>query len=130
MIVKSIYITFIALLPIGVVAQTNSANMKTINAEETKLACKLTTAELQQRKKTVVAALKRLLLEKTEIENGFRYKFDSSDANLDLLNDFIKTERMCCDFFKFQLTIEEGIAWLVLSGPAGTKEFIKAELEF
>jgi hypothetical protein len=99
--------------------------------ERAKLSCKLTTPELQQRKKTVVAEVKRLLLEKTELPNGFRYKFDGSDTMMDLLNSFIKTERICCDFFVFNLTASSDtkFTWLELSGPEGVTDFIKYEIE-
>ena len=100
--------------------------------ERAKLTCKLSTPELQQRKKTVVAELKNLLLEKTELENGFKYKFDGSDKMLDLLSSFIKTERLCCDFFVFNLkaSSDNSFAWLELTGPGGVKDFIKYEIEF
>ena len=100
--------------------------------ERAKLTCKLSTPELQQRKKTVVAELKNLMLEKTELQNGFKYKFDGSDKMLDLLNSFIKTERLCCDFFVFNLTAtsDNSFAWLELTGPEGVKDFIKYEIDF
>src|SRR5688500_8908692 len=100
--------------------------------ERAKLTCKLTTPELQQRKKTVVAELISLLLEKIELENGFKYKFDGSHKMLDLLNSFIKTERLCCDFFVFNLTASSDtkFTWLELTGPEGVKDFIKYEIEF
>ena len=103
-----------------------------VTIEEAKLGCKLTTSELQQRKKTVVAELKNLVLEKIETAKGFKYKFEGSDKMLDLLNNFIKTERLCCDFFIFNLTAssDQNFAWLELSGPDGTKDFIKHEIEF
>lgn len=112
-------------------AQDKEASMKTLT-ERAKLTCKLTTPELQQRKKTVIAELKNLLLEKTETENGFKYKFDGTDVMLDKLNEFIKTERLCCDFFVFTLTAtsDAKATWLELSGPEGTKEFIKHEIDF
>jgi hypothetical protein len=96
------------------------------------LTCKLTTPELQQRKRTVIGELKALVKEKIETESGFRYRFDGSDATLDLLNSFIKTERLCCDFFVFTLTASNDAqsTWLELSGPEGTKEFIVHEIEF
>jgi hypothetical protein len=96
------------------------------------LTCKLTTPELQQRKRTVIAELKALVKEKIETESGFKYRFDGSDATLDLLNSFIKTERLCCDFFVFTLTASNDAqsTWLELSGPEGTKEFIVHEIEF
>lgn len=109
-------------------AQTKDS-MKSLTTQEQTPACKLTSAELQQRKKTVVADLKAKLLTKTETDKGYSFKFNGSDEMLDLLNDFIKTERLCCDFFTFQITIDGEFAWLELSGPAGTKDFIKDELE-
>jgi hypothetical protein len=101
--------------------------MKTEN-----LACKLTTPELQLRKKTVIATLKSKVLERKETKKGIRYKFDDSDEMMDLLTSFIKTERLCCEFFIFTLSVgnEKGAIWLELSGPEGTKDFIENEIGF
>lgn len=112
-------------------AQEKETSMKTL-MEQAQVSCKLTTPELQQRKKTVIAELKNLVLEKLETEKGFKYKFEGTDKILDLLNDFIKTERLCCDFFVFTLTAssDSKVTWLELSGPEGTKEFIKHEIGF
>jgi hypothetical protein len=98
----------------------------------TNLACRLTTPELQQRKKTVIKELKGLVLEKEEVANGYRYKFEGTDANLDLLNNFVKTERLCCPFFEFRVTVpgDSKHCWLELSGPNGVKDFIKTEIDF
>jgi hypothetical protein len=93
------------------------------------ITCKLTTPELQKRKETVIADLKALVLERTELQNGFSYKFDGSDTILDKLTDFIKTERMCCDFFTFQLIVDDQMALLSITGPSGAKEFIKREAD-
>jgi hypothetical protein len=104
--------------------------MKT-SAEEAKLSCKLTTPELQRRKKTIIADLRNQVLEKIETDKGFKYKFQGTDEMLDLLNTFIKTERLCCSFFVFNLTVSAtNFVWLELSGPEGTKEFIEQEIEF
>jgi len=98
--------------------------------QKTQLTCKLTTPELQERKRTVIAELKNLVLDQIEMETGFKYKFEGSDKVLDLLNNFIKTERLCCDFFVFRLTAsgDGDYTWLELSGPEGTKEFIREEI--
>lgn len=103
--------------------------MKTL-MEEAKLSCKLTTPELQQRKKKIIAALKSQGLEKVETNCGYKYKFEGSDEMLDLLNSFIKTERICCDFLVFTLTVSNDtkFIWLELSGSEGTKDFIKHEI--
>jgi hypothetical protein len=106
--------------------QTKKTDMETATKPVT---CKLTTPELQKRKATVIAELKSLILTRQELENGFSYKFEGKDEILDKINDFIKTERMCCDFFTFQLTVEENTALLNITGPAGTKEFLKEEVD-
>ena len=86
--------------------------MKTITKA---LTCKLTTPELRRRKATVIAELKALVLSRIELANGYVYTFKSKDDILDKLTDFIKTERMCCDFLTFQLTVFEDTALLTLS---------------
>jgi len=113
-----------------------TANTKTIfpmtPAVKTKqVACKLTTPELRKRKEEVIAVLKSNVLEKVELKDGYRYTFEGSDAMMDTLVAFIKTERQCCNFFTFNLTVsdDESHLWLSLTGPDGAKEFIKAELD-
>lgn len=103
-----------------------------MDSKANQLSCNLTSLELRKRKATVISTLKNLVLEKEEIPSGFRYKFNGSDEVLDLLNDFIKTERHCCDFFTFNLTVSQNgsPAWLELSGPEGAKAFITNEIEF
>ncbi len=71
------------------------------------------------------------MLEKKELKNGYSYKFPGSDKILDKLTEFIKTERECCDFFIFNLSIsgDKREARLKITGKPGVKEFIKTELE-
>jgi hypothetical protein len=87
-----------------------------MNNGNASVTCKLTTPELQERKRTVLAEVKQLVVQRTETEKGIKYK----------------TERLCCDFFTFSLTVgeEENFVWLELSGPEGTKEFIETEIGF
>ena len=94
------------------------------------LACKLTSPEFRARKATALAEFRKCIVETKEIQNGFLYTFEGSDQMLNLLLEFIKTERQCCDFFQFHLTAGNGSRELqiALSGPEGVKEFIKKEL--
>jgi hypothetical protein len=118
------------------VATASYCQTKTIESDmksnDRDVACKLTTPELQERKRTVIAELKSLVLERDETKNGMKYKFNSSDEIIDLVTSFIKTERLCCDFFDFNLNVgaETGFMWLELSGPKGVKEFINEEIGF
>ena len=92
------------------------------------LVCKLTTPELRHRWATVIAELKSLVLERKERDDGYSYQFDGNDANIDRLTEFIKTERKCCDFFIFKLTVNDDSAVLDITGPPGTKEFLEKEV--
>ncbi len=112
----------------SLIAYTDDCEAKNKKQE---LTCKLTTPELRERKATVIASLKKQLLEKKELKNGFAYKFSGSDTMVDELATFVKTERACCDFFIFNLSIngDKSEAWLEITGPKGAKDFIKTELE-
>jgi hypothetical protein len=93
------------------------------------IACKLTSPELRERKEKVLAVLKLKILGKQELKDGYKYKFEGSDQVIDELITFIKTERICCDFFAFNFSIADDIVWLSITGPEGAKEFIKAEMD-
>lgn len=95
-----------------------------------KLACKLHSDDLRKRKETVLASLKAQVKERKELADGYAFKFSGSDSTIDELTEFIKTERECCEFFTFNLSIagDKNEAWLQLTGPDGSKEFITSEL--
>jgi hypothetical protein len=99
------------------------------NSDNT-LSCKLSSEELQTRKETVLEDLKKKVIEKKELSNGYSFKFEGSDKVIDELTEFVKTERSCCSFFVFTLSFsgDGKEAWLSLTGPEGTKEMIAEEL--
>jgi hypothetical protein len=63
-----------------------------------------------------------------ELTDGHAYKFEE-DQNLDKLREFIKTERMYCDFFTFQIAIDENVGRLTISGPEAAKAFLNEEVD-
>ena len=95
------------------------------------VACKLTGPELQKRKQEVLQSLRKAVLERHELSDGYKYKFAGSDEMLDKLVAFIKSERSCCTFFTFNLHIEDNKTpiSLYITGPDGAKEFILHEME-
>jgi len=112
--------------------QNKSIDIKKIKAKNrtNDLSCKLTTPELLQRKETVLKDLKEQVLMKKELEDGYAFQFPGTDKVLDQLSEFIKTERACCTFFIFGLSIsgDKSEAWLELTGPEGAKDFVQTEL--
>lgn len=101
-----------------------------MNTTATKeVACKLTSPELQKRKEGVIASLKLKIIDKQELKDGYKYKFDGEDNIIDELVEFVKTERLCCDFFAFDISINGEYSYLSIRGPEGAKEFIVAEMD-
>lgn len=96
------------------------------------LSCKLTSPELQKRKETVLAELKNGVLEKKELTNGYAFKFNGDDETIDKLMGFIKSERACCDFFKFNIIItgDKSAVWLDITGSQQAKDLITTEMGF
>ncbi|MBA3665312.1 MAG: hypothetical protein H0W61_14030 [Bacteroidetes bacterium] len=93
------------------------------------LSCKLTTADLQKRRETVLVTLKTKILEKKELKDGYSFRFQNSDEVIDMLTTFIKSERECCDFFNFSMHVRnDGTLWFDLTRPKEAKEIITAEL--
>jgi hypothetical protein len=90
------------------------------------IACSLTGAELQERRRTVLQNLKRLVVERREIKDGFAYSFQSDGQRLFEIASMIDLERQCCPFLRFHVTVEPGNGPIILelTGPDGTKEFL------
>jgi hypothetical protein len=107
----------------------NSLRANLNNHQGQLIACKLSTPELQQRKATVIAGMRRQILERSTLEDGIAFKFNGTDQMLDELLAFIKTERACCSFFSFTLSIESHHVWLTICGPEGVNVFIASGLE-
>jgi hypothetical protein len=103
--------------------------MKAKNNDQ-EISCKLTAPELQKRKETVIASLKRQVIERKELSDGYTYKFPGSDAIVDELAEFVKSERSCCSFFIFGLSFsgDGSEAWLTLTGPESAKQMIVDEI--
>ena len=109
---------------------TRGDNQYKASNAKTALTCKMLPEELRLRKETVLASLKSKMLDRKELPDGYAFKFPGSDQVVDELFEFIKTERECCDFFVFNLSVsgDKSEAWLVMTGVEGAKDFITQEL--
>ena len=93
---------------------------------ELEVACSLTTAELQQRRRTVLDVVRDAVEETIELKDGFAYRFPATSDLINQLATLVELERQCCPFLRFRTTVEaaDGPIWLELTGPQGTKEFL------
>jgi hypothetical protein len=94
------------------------------------LVCKLTSREFQERRNTVIRELSDVVLNRETLPDGLRFTFSSRDEILDKLIDFVKSERLCCDFLSFRLSVTDDVASLELTGPIGTRQFLEHEIGF
>lgn len=78
----------------------------------------------------MIRELKDLLVQREMLPDGLRLTFPGKDEMLDKLIEFIKSERLCCDFLSFRLSITDDSATLELSGPQGTGKFLEHEIGF
>src|SRR3989338_349450 len=80
---------------------------------------------------TVLASLRKQVIKKKELPNGYAFTFKGTDEMIDELTEFVKTERMCCDFFTFNISVkgDKSETVLEITGVEGAKEFITSELE-
>lgn len=65
-----------------------------------------------------------------EVADGYRLELPLMEDLLVKAAQFIQLERLCCPFFSFSVELGSGATsfWLSLTGPAGVKPFIMAEL--
>lgn len=64
-----------------------------------------------------------------EAESGYEFSFPNEKEMIATVAEFISKERLCCPFLEFALKVpphNEPIS-LLLTGPEGTKEFLREE---
>jgi len=64
-----------------------------------------------------------------EVKSGYEFVFPNQSEIITGLGKFISNERLCCPFLEFTLKITSSNApiSLLLTGPEGTQEFLRAE---
>lgn len=94
------------------------------------IACTLSDPERREREATLIAQFRSGLISVTELADGYAFQFPGEKNWLALVSELIIAERECCPFLTFQLTAEPNMGTLMLriSGPNGSKEFLKSLL--
>jgi hypothetical protein len=75
--------------------------------------------------------MKRLRIavhDRSELQDGYTYKLDTSKMPLPDVAEWITMERLCCPFLTFNLEMNgKGDSSLTLRGPSGTKAILDEE---
>jgi hypothetical protein len=99
-------------------------------SNESPVACCLSDEELRNREATLLALFKAAVIESEELDNGYLFRVRGDNKSIALVTELIIAERECCPFLKFELSLEPAMGPLSvrMTGPAGTKEFLKSIL--
>jgi hypothetical protein len=92
---------------------------------EAPIACTLTDAAKRERRDEIAGLLSEAAKSTREIEDGYVVEFE--DGHTAKIVEFIEFERTCCSFLEFTLTFapKNGPVTLSITGPEGTKDFLK-----
>jgi hypothetical protein len=91
------------------------------------LACTLAPGELSQRREEIIAALFKRAVGTRELDQGLEFVFPGEETLISSLMDFIKFERNCCRFLRFELIFEpeQGSLHLRILGTPEAKPVIR-----
>lgn len=94
------------------------------------VACALSTPELREREEIVLAKIRARVQEVQDLDRGYALRFVPESAMLAGLATLIDLERQCCPFLRFELEVHpaSGPIWLKVTGPEGTRDFLRTVL--
>lgn len=96
------------------------------------LSCTLLPDDLRERLETLKVEVFANLIAKEELDDGYIFYFEDDKIMLDKVFEFISTEKLCCPFFKFDVSVlpfNKGLA-LRISGSKEIKSFVANYTDF
>ena len=89
------------------------------------LVCTLDSGTLNARREQLLPGLIAAADSREVLTDGLRLRFPDPDI-LPRVLQVVDTERKCCRFLRFEVTLEPdfGPIWLTVTGPPGTREFL------
>jgi hypothetical protein len=101
-----------------------------LGSHEVPIACCLTSAELGERRATLLAQFRSAVIETEELQEGYAFRFPGDGERIELIAEVIVAERKCCRFLAFEVAALPNMGPVIVRviGPAGTKEFLRAVL--
>jgi hypothetical protein len=96
-------------------------------SKDIRVACCLSDAELRKHVATLVARFESAVLATEELPEGYVFRVPGDKKWMAVVWEAIVAERECCPFLTFELTAQPNMGPLSVrvTGPAGTKEFLK-----
>jgi hypothetical protein len=99
-------------------------------SEDIRVACCLSNAELRKRVATLLVRFESAVIATEELPDGYVLQVPGGKKWMGVVWEAIAAERECCPFLTFQLTAQPnmGPVSVRVTGPAGTKDFLKTIL--
>jgi hypothetical protein len=96
-------------------------------SDDMPIACCLTSAELRERAATLRAQFTSAVIGTEELRDGYAFRVPGDGKWIGLIAELIVAERECCPFLTFQFVAQPNMGPVVVrvTGPAGTKDFLK-----
>ncbi len=83
----------------------------------------------QSKRSEIIGIILDSIKQVKALDKGYGLRFSPEDEELLLITDWVYIERICHPFLRFVLRLESnrGPIWVEVSGPEGTKSFLKSE---
>lgn len=90
------------------------------------IACELSHEDLAHRRHALLPGLVEQAVERQDLADGFRWRFEPGPDLLTRIAAVIDGEGRCCRFLQFRLEVGNGggPVWLQVTGPEGTVPFL------
>lgn len=104
-----------------------NARRKAVAMVERPIVCTLTPDDRAARREALLPGLVQQAEHIERTYDAYRLRFAPSSSILQRLIAVIDEERQCCQFLRFDITVEhaQGPIWLTLSGPRGTVDMLE-----
>lgn len=99
-------------------------------SDDMPIACCLTSAELHQCETTLLAQFRSAVIGTEELRDGYAFRVPGDGKWIAIAAKMIVAERECCPFLTFEFVAQAGMGLVIVrvTGPAGTKDFLKTVL--
>ena len=109
---------------------SDTAERRAKSPEDIRVACCLSDAEFLKRVATLLARFESAVIATEELPDGYVFQVPGDKKWMGVVWEAILAERECCPFLRFELTAQPnmGPVSVRVTGPAGTKDFLKTVL--
>ena len=99
-------------------------------SDDMPIACRLTNAELREREARLLAQFRSAVIETEELRDGYAFRLPCDRKWVAITAEMIVAERACCPFLTFEFVAQPSMGPIIVrvTGPAGTKDFLKTVL--